>query len=577
MVRAALGWLAAVDVTALTADEQADCLRELARAESAHVAATSCILAGFDAVCGFEDDGHGSARTWLKWQTRVTGGAAAGAVGWMRRLTAHPTIREALATGRVSPSWARAICDWSDLLPADARGDADVILLAAAAGGAELADLAGLAEEMRRRTARPDRDGANDGFDDRSVRLDIHYRGSGKLDGELTPRCAAALAAVLDALGKKVGPEDTRTKSQRDHDALEEACRRLVASGCLPDRAGQPTQIELHMTLSQLAGLGGLGPYGPGLDNPSTGNPGPGNPVTDSPGLGSPVTDTSGLGRTGLEGSGGSGAGFGPALGAGGACGAGFGLGGGCGGQGQAVAAPWPTAGPGDDCDARIVPVLSGHVDPEILDRLAAMLLRWRDCPDHMGGNDHEGRTDRIGSTAQTGGASRTGGAEQSSAEQSSDVRRRGRAGELGLAYARELVLREAVALLSGPAGLAAWLRTSHLTGPAASVSLPLDTGSATEIISPQLRRAVIVRDRHCAFPGGCDQPPAACQVHHIIPRSQGGPTTLTNLGLLCTFHHLIVVHRWGWTLILHADGTYTAISPDRSRTLRTHTPPAAA
>jgi len=257
MARAALGWLAAVDVTALTADEQADCLRELARAESAHVAATSCVLAGFDAVCGFEDDGHGSARTWLKWQTRITGGAAAGAVGWMRRLTAHPSIREALATGRVSPSWARAICEWSDLLPAEARGDADVILLAAAAGGAELADLAGLAEEMRRRTARPDRDGADDGFDDRSVRLDLHYRGAGKLDGELTPQCAAALAAVLDALGKKVGPEDIRTKSQRHHDALEEACRRLVAVGCLRDRARQLGQVRLRAALGQLRCLPG--------------------------------------------------------------------------------------------------------------------------------------------------------------------------------------------------------------------------------------------------------------------------------------------------------------------------------
>jgi hypothetical protein len=104
---------------------------------------------------GFQDDGHGSARTWLRWQTQVTGGAAAGAVGWVRRLAAHPAVRDALAAGGVSPSWAREICDWSDLLPAGSRGDCDVILLGAAAGGADLADLAGLAQEMRRRLARP--------------------------------------------------------------------------------------------------------------------------------------------------------------------------------------------------------------------------------------------------------------------------------------------------------------------------------------------------------------------------------------------------------------------------------------
>jgi hypothetical protein len=38
------------------------------------------------------------------------------------------------------------------------------------------------------------------------------------------------VAAVLEALGKRAGPEDLRSKWQRDHDALEEACLRLIAS-----------------------------------------------------------------------------------------------------------------------------------------------------------------------------------------------------------------------------------------------------------------------------------------------------------------------------------------------------------
>jgi len=86
----------------------------------------------------------------------------------------------------------------------------------------------------------------------------------------------------------------------------------------------------------------------------------------------------------------------------------------------------------------------------------------------------------------------------------------------------------------------------------------------------------VTARDRHCRFPG-CAQPPAACQPHHIVPRSQGGPTSLTNLLLLCTFHHLIAVHRWGWGIVLLPDGTVTATSPDRSRTLHSHGPPSRA
>src|SRR5580692_3012532 len=299
MARAGLSWLAAANATALTGAEQAECLRGLERAEAVHTAARARVLAAFCAGGGHEDDGHGSAKTWLRWQTRVTPGAAAGALGWMRRLARHPGVGEALAAGRISASWARQVCEWSDLLPERHRGDADQILLGAAAAGADLAGLGALAEEMRRRLAPADRD--EDGFDDRRLRLETTFRGAGKLDGDLTPRCAAALQAVLDALGKRVGPEDTRTKGQRAHDALEEACRRLVASGCLPDRAGQPTQIVLHMGLGRLRDL-------PGAD---------------------------------------------------------------------AAESAWggPAAAPGDECDASIVPVVTGHVDPDILDRLAAALL----------------------------------------------------------------------------------------------------------------------------------------------------------------------------------------------------------
>jgi hypothetical protein len=137
-------------------------------------------------------------------------------------------------------------------------------------------------------------------------------------------------------------------------------------------------------------------------------------------------------------------------------------------------------------------------------------------------------------------------------------------------------LLRYAADVLSGPAGLAAFLRTGLLAADFPAVSLPLDVGAATSTVPPHLRRAVIARDRRCAFPG-CRQRPAACQVHHIVPRSQGGPTALTNLILLCPFHHLIVVHRWGWTITLHGDGTTTATSPDGRRTLHSHSPPAAA
>jgi hypothetical protein len=489
MAEAGLAHLAAADVASLPTAQQADCLHALERMESRHTAARAGVLSAFSAQCGYEDDGHGSPRVWLKWRTRVTSGAADGALVWVRRLSAHPAVRDALARAEISQSWARQLCAWSDLLPEGRRVEADEILLGAAARGMDLLDLSGLADEMRRRCAAPDEDG-DDGFSDRALRLDRTFRGSGKLDGDLAPGCTAALGAVLEALGKKAGPEDTRTKLQRDHDALEEACRRLVASGCLPERAGQPTQILLHMDLDRLRGMPGA----------------------------------------------------------------------------AAAEAAWAgaAAGPGDDCDAAVVPVVTGHVDPEVLDRLAAALLRLAGTagPGAVGGPGATGQLDAMGGP---------GAAGQAGADGAGAAVRRGRAERA----VRRMVLAAAADLLSGPAGLAAYLRTGVVGGLAGSVSLPLDVGAVTETIPAHLRRAVIARDRTCRFPG-CEQPPAGCQPHHIIPRSQGGPTSLSNLLLLCTFHHLIAVHRWGWGVELHPDGTVTAMGPD-GRVLHSHGPPSQA
>lgn len=50
-------------------------------------------------------------------------------------------------------------------------------------------------------------------------------------------------------------------------------------------------------------------------------------------------------------------------------------------------------------------------------------------------------------------------------------------------------------------------------------------------------RRVLAARDRGCSFPG-CDAPPQWSETHHIVHWAHGGPTDLTNLTLLCGFHH---------------------------------------
>src|SRR5450755_5133132 len=74
-----------------------------------------------------------------------------------------------------------------------------------------------------------------------------------------------------------------------------------------------------------------------------------------------------------------------------------------------------------------------------------------------------------------------------------------------------------------------------------------------------------------------CHQPAAACEVHHLRHKGRGGVTSLDNCILLCWYHHHIVIHKMGWTLVRHPDGTTTAWNRDKSKVLRSHSPPARA
>src|ERR1022692_181394 len=125
MVLTGLSWLARADAASMPGPVQADCLRGLERALSVHTAARARVLTAFTAQGSYEDDGQGSPRTWLTWQTRITRPAAGAALASMRSVGEHPAIAAALSDGQISVSWARQIAGWTDLLPEDCRADAD--------------------------------------------------------------------------------------------------------------------------------------------------------------------------------------------------------------------------------------------------------------------------------------------------------------------------------------------------------------------------------------------------------------------------------------------------------------------
>jgi hypothetical protein len=78
-----------------------------------------------------------------------------------------------------------------------------------------------------------------------------------------------------------------------------------------------------------------------------------------------------------------------------------------------------------------------------------------------------------------------------------------------------------------------------------------LEVGARTRTIPPALRRALQHRDQGCRFPG-CHA--RFGQGHHIRHWAHGGPTTLSNLALLCSRHHR-AVHEEGYQVERQADG----------------------
>jgi len=182
-------------------------------------------------------------------------------------------------------------------------------------------------------------------------------------------------------------------------------------------------------------------------------------------------------------------------------------------------------------CDSMMVPVVTGHADMTVIDKIIDLVL----------------------------------------AAHAPDARRQPMSPGAWQAH-RYAIARLAVDFVSGPGGLASALRTGLLEPPFSTPSLPLDIGHS-DSIPAQIRRAVILRDQHCAWPGGCDRPAAASDVHHLKHKKDGGPTSVQDCGLFCEFHHETCIHRWGWQVILHPDGTYEATSPDGRQTLRKHQP----
>jgi Domain of unknown function (DUF222) len=525
MVHAGLAYLASADATAMGAGDRARCLRGLEEADSVATAARTSVLGAFTAGQDYVDDGDYGPRSWLVHRTQVTRGAAGDHTGWMKRGAEHPAVMEALATKEISRSYAREICRWTGKLPDDTRAAADEILLAAAASGLEVEDLAALAAEMyeKSRQDKPDdedSDGPGAEFDDRAVNLATTIGGAGVIHGDLTPECAEFVQTVLDALSAPAGADDDRTHEQRYHDALQEAMRQLLAAGLLPERSGQPVKAWAYISLADLMLLEGSSAL---LEEWT------GNLRARWAGHRAAAAEAGGHQGLWLDGD-----------------------------AAQAIA-----------CDAVITPVVVGDVNPAAFDdlvRLCVQLDKLRHGIPPGPGTGCDG----------AGGQGRGNGADGDGTDASGPEVPAAFGGARSREALEQAVIGKAVELLSGPGGLASFLRRKLLEARLGGPSLPLDIGYS-DTVPAGIRNAVRHRALHCEWAGRCDQPASACQVHHTTHKANGGKTSLTGCVLLCHYHHQVMIHRLGWTLVVNPDGTTTAWNKDKTRVLHSHGPPARA
>ena len=533
MLEGALGFLADMDSAGTPASALAEGLRALERADAIGAVARGRMLAAFDAQDGPVADGQRTARTWLVHSTRVTRGQAGEHQAVQVLAEGHPVLLAGLReAGAVSKSVALQLAKWTRPIPAEVRDQAEEILVAAARAGADLRALAAICAEIRYRTAPPDPDDDQDPHLDRGLSFDTTFDGAGVIRGDLTPECAAMVQAVLDALAAPEGGGDLRTHPQRYHDALAEAMRRLLASNLLPQRAGQPVKALVHVHFAELLDL----------DQDS---------ILQDKWIGeyrarwaayrAAASVSTGDGGAWLEG-----------------------------GRARAIA-----------CDAMLVPVVTGDIDAGAVEELIALCVRYhRICtgaadPAHVPATAEPAD---VPSTVEPADAPASPGTSGSAIIPAGLTGRAARQAQQAAAVTEIMaglehqILAKVLQVVSGPGGVASFLRRNLLGKGLNGPSLPLDVGQ-TDDIPVHLRRLVALRDQGCQYPGGCDQPAAGCEPHHVVHRADGGRTSLGNLKNYCWWHHHVVLHQLGWTLTAHADGTSQVRSP-AGKIIRSHSPP---
>jgi hypothetical protein len=97
-----------------------------------------------------------------------------------------------------------------------------------------------------------------------------------------------------------------------------------------------------------------------------------------------------------------------------------------------------------------------------------------------------------------------------------------------------------------------------------ADSGVPLAVGPTTRVVPPKVRRFVLARDGGCVVDGCTSR--YRLEVHHVMPRSQGGTHDADNLVTLCWYHHHVAVHGRGERLDPQSPPSRRRLIPARDR-----------
>ncbi len=98
-------------------------------------------------------------------------------------------------------------------------------------------------------------------------------------------------------------------------------------------------------------------------------------------------------------------------------------------------------------------------------------------------------------------------------------------------------VLELANGVVLAPGDLACWLTRADIERAVFMPGKRVEVSKQSRLFTGATRRAIELRDRRCTHPY-CDETLERCQADHIVPYSEGGPTTQENGRLLCGFHN---------------------------------------